>query len=91
MESRYLIDAIKDKLGDDAATERLNAITGPYAFHTVLTKLSKPGSGLTGFPAYTNGKQAAALQQAVKDRWLRKPPAHKSWVCPKSGLKFSLK
>ena len=78
LESRYLIGAIKEQLGDDAATERLNAITGPYAFHTVLTKLSKPGSGLTGFPAYTNGKQAAALQQAVKDRWLCKPPAQKS-------------
>ena len=78
VESRYLIEAIKDQLGDDAATERPNAITGPYAFHTVLSKLSKPGSGLTGFPAYSDAKRAAALQQAVKDRWLCKPPAHKS-------------
>ena len=77
VESRYLIEAIKDQLGDDAATERPNAITGPYAFHTVLSKLSKPGSGLTGFPAYSDAKRAAALQQAVKDRWLCKPPAHR--------------
>ena len=78
IEAGYLIDAIKGQLEDEKATELLNAITGPYAYHTVLAKLSKPGSGPTGFPSYNESKKAAALQQAVKDRWLCKPPAHKS-------------
>ena len=78
VESKYLIDAIQKQLGRDDASLRLNELTGPYAFHTVLTKLNKAGSGLSGFPAYTNGKHAAALHQAVKDRWLCKPTAHNS-------------
>ena len=78
IEAGYLIDALKGQLGDAKATERLNAITGQYAYHTVLKKLSKPDSGLTGFPLYNESTKAAALQQAVKDRWLCKPPALKS-------------
>ena len=78
VESGYLIDALKDQLGDAKATERLNAITGKHAYHTCLAKLSKPDSGLTGFPVYNDAKKAKALQQAVKDRWLSKPPALKS-------------
>ena len=78
VESRHLIDAIQKQLAPNEATLRLNEITGPYAFHTVLKGLRKTDSGLSGFPAYTNGKSTAALHQAVKDRWLRKPTAHNS-------------
>ena len=78
VESRYLIGAIQKQLGPDEAALRLNETTGPYSFHTILNKLNITDSGLSGFPAYANGKRAAALHQAAKDRWLCKPTAHSS-------------
>ena len=74
VESKYIIDAIKKQLGPDAGATKLNELTGPYAFHSVLTKLNG-SEGLSGFPTYAAKAPCAALHQALKNRWLAKPAA----------------
>ena len=78
LESRYLIEATQKQLGPDDGATLLNELTGPYAFHSVLRSLNKAGSGLSGFPSYNTSAHAAALHEAVKNRWLKKPTANNS-------------
>jgi hypothetical protein len=72
VESKYLIDAIQKQLGPDKGATRLNELTGQYAFHSALRQLNG-SEGLSGFPTYTTTAPCAALHQALKNRWLRKP------------------